>query len=361
MLRRKKRVKKPLNWESAVNTGSTLLNLACSDLPDVGFAKGKYYYLVGDSQSGKTWLSMSCFAEAVRNSAFRDYRFIYDDVEGGAQMDISHYFGREVAKRLEPPARKKGKSVYSHTVESFYFHIYDLLNDGRPFIYVLDSQDALDSDSASKKFLEQKRASEKEIAAAGSYGDGKAKYHSANLRHVLARLRDSGSILIIIGQTRDNIGFGFDPKTRSGGRALRFYANLEIWTSVKGAIKKTVRGRKRTIGAICLAEVKKNRFTGKIGRDRSVEIPIYYGHGIDDVGSCVDYLISEEHWIHAIVDGKKSKTIYDAKEIFFQGTRDKIIAYIEDEELEPKVKEITAKVWKEIEEECLPKRKKRYV
>jgi hypothetical protein len=56
--------------EGALSTGSTLLNLACSDRPDAGYFKGAYYYLVGDSQAGKTWLLLSCFAEACRNPQF---------------------------------------------------------------------------------------------------------------------------------------------------------------------------------------------------------------------------------------------------------------------------------------------------
>ena len=88
-----KREKDILTPEGAVSTGCTLLNLACTDRPDVGFLKGHYYYLVGDSASGKTWLTLSCFAEASLNPAFKDYRFVFDDVENGALMDIEHYFG----------------------------------------------------------------------------------------------------------------------------------------------------------------------------------------------------------------------------------------------------------------------------
>ncbi len=349
-----KRERPSLTSQGAVSTGSTLLNLACTEHADFGFLKGGYYYLVGDSQSGKTWTSLSCFAEACRNKAFADYRLIFDDVEGGALMDIGHYFGRAVAKRMEPPRRKKGESIFSGTVEDFYFHVTDLIDDGRPFIYVLDSQDALDSAYAGKKFDERREAAAAGKEATGSYGDGKAKYHSENIRHVLAGLRKTGSILIIIGQTRDNLGMGFEPKTRSGGKALRFYANLEIWTSVGGKITKTVRDKERTIGVKCLAEVKKNRVTGKIGKDRQVQIPIYYDLGIDDVGSMVDFLISEKHWT------KTKERSFDAHDIMFEGSRKEIIGYVEDEDLEGKVRQVTAKVWNEIESACAPNRKRRY-
>lgn len=349
-----------LTLEGALHTGSTLLNLACTDHPDFGFLKGGYYYLVGDSASGKTWLTLSCFAEACRNEAFDKYRLIFDNVEGGALMDIAHYFGKRVAKRMEAPKQRKGKPVFSNTVQDFYYNVQDCLEERVPFIYVLDSQDSLTSDSAAKKFKTQKRAAEESQEAAGSYGDGKAKYHSEHLRQILAGIRRSKSILIIIGQTRDNLGFGFEKKTRSGGRALRFYANLEIWTSVEKQIKKKVRDKKRTIGVNCLAEIRKNRVTGKVGKDRMVQIPIYYDLGIDDVGSCVDFLINEKHWRKTKKEGEGNRTIYDAAELLIQGSRGEIIAHIEEEELEEKVRELTAQVWQEIENECLPNRKRRY-
>ena len=347
-----KRERSSINSKSAVNTGSTLLNLACSDHPNCGFVKGGYYFLVGDSTSGKTWLSLSSFAEACRNRAFDDYRLIFDDVEGGAMMDIEHYFGAKVAERMETPGED---GVCSDTVESFYYHITDLIEEGQPFIYVLDSQDALGSGASAKKFEEQKADYAKGKEQVGSYGDGKAKYHSENIRNVLAGLKRTGSILIIIGQTRDNLGMGFETKTRSGGRALRFYANLEIWTSVGSQIKKTIRSKDRTIGVNCLAEIKKNRVTGKTGKTRQVQIPIYYDHGIDDVGSCVDYLIAEGHWKKA-AKGRRINAI----DFEFEGTRDAIIRYIENENLEVRLRKLVWKVWKEIDEESKVKRKRRY-
>lgn len=214
--------------ERAVSTGSTLLNLACSDNINIGFLRGAYYYLVGDSQSGKTWLSQSCFAEACLNDTFKDYRLIFDDVEGGALMDIEHYFGKETARRVEAPRTVKGEPVMSHTVEDFYYNLFDVIDQGEPFIYVLDSQDALTSSASNKKFRKQKAAAESDKEAAGSYGDGKAKYHSEHLRLALSGIRKLQSILIIIGQTRDNIGFGFEKKTRAGGSPS---ASTPTWRS----------------------------------------------------------------------------------------------------------------------------------
>jgi len=346
----KKKKRKILTTKDFVSTGSTLLNLACSGKPNCGFAKGKYYLIVGDSKSGKTFLSLTCLAEASINESFDDYRFIYDNSEDGAMMNIEKFFGEKVAKRMEGPSSNKGEDIFSTTIEEFYYYIDDALHEGQPFIYILDSMDSLSSEDEQDKFEEHKEAHRKGKEAAGSYGDGKAKKNSANLRRLLTPLRKSGSILIIINQTRDNLGFGFEKKTRSGGRALRFYACLEIWSSVKKKISKFIKGKKRLLGVECNLQIQKNRITGK---ERTITIPIYYSFGFDDIGSCVDYLIEEGHW------PQKGNTIA-AKEFKFKGSKEKLIQHIEQKGMEMDLQGIVGEVWEEIEEACTIKRKRRY-
>jgi hypothetical protein len=167
-------------------------------------------------------------------------------------------------------------------------------------------------------------------------------------------LRKSGSILIVISQTRDNIGFGamFNPKTRGGGRSLKFYATLEIWSSVKGLIKKKVRGKDRQVGIVSLVHVKKNRVDGK---DRQVTVPIMHSVGVDDVASCVDYLVEEKTW------KKSDKGIIDATDLDFKGTRDQLIQHIEKEGLEKTLHIMVKETWDDIEKACEGfKRKSRY-
>jgi recombination protein RecA len=324
-----------------VSTGSSMLNLACTDNPDHGFAKGYYYLLVGTSQSGKTFLSLTCLAEASQNTNFQDHQFIYDDVERGALMDFGKFFGEAVQQRL--------KVIHSHTVEEFYYRLDNLARKSKPFIYVLDSMDALTSKAELKKFSQQKKAHLEEREVAGSYGDGKAKINSQSLRCVINPLQETGSILIIINQTRDKLT-GFGGKTRSGGNALQFYACLEIWSDVKKHISKVYKGKPRSQGVLCTLRVRKNRFRGK---DRTIEMPIYYSYGIDDVGSCIDYLLSEKHW-----NKRKGKII--APEFDFEGNRGKLIHLISNNSMEKDLGMIVKDTWQDIEQAVSLKRKPRY-
>ena len=328
-----------------------MLNLACTGKTYGGFLKGKYYYLVGDSASGKTWLSLTCLAEASINPNFKNYRFVYDNAEDGALMDIKRFFGTAIFNRMiSPNMSDKTRPACSSTIEEFYYNIDDALRKKKPCIYILDSMDSLSSKSEKTKFQEQKQAYRKQKQTAGTMTDGKAKINSAGIRQLLNQLKVSGSILIIISQTRANMGFGYAAKTHSGGNALTFYATLEIWSSIRQKLTKVVKGKKRQLGILCGCQTKKNRISGK---ERFITVPIYHSYGMDDMGSCVDYLIDEGHW-------KKIKGKYRAKEFKINGTRDAIIRYIEKHELEKDLRSIVGDVWDEVEEACNLKRKRRY-
>lgn len=345
---------------SAVSTGSTLLNLALTGYPDRGVYKGRYYWFVGDSTSGKTFWTLTLLAEASINPNFNDYDLIFDNAEDGALMDITTYFGPKLAKRLKAPKTKDGVPTNSEDIEDFYFTIAERLDaieagKAKPFIWVVDSMDALSSKYEKKKFDEGRKAHRKGTQAAGDYGDGKAKINSRWMRTLVSRISKLGCILVVISQTRDNIkqgpmDFG-DDVVVSGGRALKFYACCQIWTSVGSNLKKEVNGTKRSIGAVVKAATKKNRLTGKAW---SVDVPLYWSHGLDDIGSCVDFLIAEKRW--PANDGTINAKDFDLPRV----RREVLIRTIEREGLEFDLRQLVAEVWKEIETACSIKRKNPY-
>jgi len=337
----KKKDKLKVNSEDILSSGSTLLNLACTNNPFGAFVKGKYYYLVGDTASGKTFLSMSCLVESLINPVFKDYRLIYDDVEGGMNISIEKLFNKELAEKIE--------FKHSGLIEEFYYNLDDAIKEEKPFIYILDSMDGLDSKEEKEKFEEEKKAYEKDKIVAGSYGTSKAKKNSTNMRRVTNKLNKTPSILIVISQTRDNLGFGFEKKTRSGGHSLSFYAHTEIWSNIVGKIKKTVKGKKRTIGVHIGLKVKKNRTTGEL---HEVYMDIYPSYGIDDIGSMVDYLVEEDWWT------KSGKTIKTTLGVSY--SKDKLIKWIEDNCKAKEIQREVGRCWNSIREACSIKRRKRY-
>lgn len=266
-----------------IPTGSTTFNLECSGRIEGAFRLGKMVNLIGDSHSGKTLFVFTVFAECTLLPRFDKYRFIYDDVESANEFNLVRLFGKECADRIE--------LVRSKTIEEYNDNIARYLDDGRPFIHVLDSFDALTSEAAMAKDEENRKARAKGTKTTGDYGDGKPKIFSRFCSMRIQDLSDNNSALIIISQTRDNIGFGaqFTPKTRSGGKALKFYAFHEVWL----ACQKKEKEKKRTIVTNVQAKISKNKLTGNHGE---VYFPILRNYGVDNLKSCIHFLQDEGDW-----------------------------------------------------------------
>lgn len=355
----RKKPKGRIKDKDYVSTGSTMVNMGISGHPDRGFAKGKYYLIPGASGSGKTWITLNVLAEAAVNPEFDGYEFVHDIPEEGALMDIGHYFGRKCADRIVPPKGTKEKPEYSSTVEEFYDNLANRFESGKRFIYVLDSQDTLDAKDDLVKEGKQRRAREKAARLgkkppeeAGTFGTARAKLHSTRLRAVCNGLRKSGSILVIVSQSRQAINAGpGDKDTRGGGNALTFYATIELWLKKAGFVTKRVRGKDRKVGTYMKVRIKKNRVSGK---DRSVMVPILYDSGIDDVGSMIDWLLLEG----GLKKGQGGKI--DFKELGIDGTREELVEQVETDGRQSEVKMAVTELWNLIENESKLTRKPRY-
>lgn len=350
--------KTPIPKEHFISSGSTLINLACSGTPYGAYTIGRYFWIFGESSSGKSFLMMTALAEFSINPLFDDYDIIFDNAEDGVLMDIEQYFGPKLAKRVQPPRLDEdGTPIYSSKIEDFYFNLDDRFaairkGKGKKFIYLLDSMDALSSKYEGEKFDEAKKADRKGTTAKGDYGDGKAKINSRYMRRVAAELRDTDCILIIISQARDNIDAGMfeEQETHAGGRALKFYAGWQMLSAIGSKLWKEINGTNRQIGINCKLKIKKNRLTGK---EWSVQVPIYWSYGFDDIGSCVDFLIDEKHWK---TEGNKVV----ASELDLKEFRSNLPKKIEELGLEVELRSVVTEVWKNIEAQCVVQRKPRY-
>jgi len=320
-----------------IPSDSTLLNLACSGNPNGAFLLGGIENIVGDSTSGKTFLFLTMLAAVCQKSRFKDYILKHDDIEEGCQFDIPYLFGNKLAKRLE-----QGES---NTIQDFQSTILNMIEKGDPFIYGLDSFDALTSDEE----LERLKKKAKGKATSGSYKTERTAGLSEMLRTIKKGLAATRSTVVIISQVRENLGAGmFDPKfRRAGGKALKHYSSHEIWLT---------RGRKikvdeQTVGIISRPSISKNRLTGK---ERTVEFPILHDYGIDDIGSCVEFLTKKTgYW-------KKKGNSYVARGLGLTATCNKIIDAIEENGWEKELKRITAAAWQKQEDDIRIERKKRF-
>ncbi|MCK5235405.1 MAG: hypothetical protein KAR06_00355 [Deltaproteobacteria bacterium] len=307
-----------------VSSGCELLNCALGG----GWPLGRVVNIVGDRSSGKTLLAI----EACAN-------FVKDFPEGGIEYhEAEAAFDKRYAQALGMPVDKIEFTEGSDgTVEGLFESLRDRCekqqkSGNKPFLYIIDSLDALSDRSEKDRDID-----------AGTFGGNKAKKMSELFRRLIVDLENSNILLVVVSQVRDNIGVTFGAKhTRSGGKALDFYASIVLWLSEKGKIKKTIRGVERPVGIQVKAHCKKNKVSLPY---RECEFPIIFGYGVDDLIANLDWLIK----VKELPDEFAGKT---AKQIAFLLRNAKAVETING------LNTIVRLLWAEIESEFLPKETK---
>jgi len=334
-------------------TGSTLLNLAVSDDAFGGWGSGKIINLVGDSNTGKTLLALTGLMEMAIDEQYSDHLLIYDDAENALEMDVRGMFGDQLSDRLQDPyGNLYGSEEFrsSETIEDVRNNLWRLLEEGTPFLYVLDSYDAVTSRDEIKRQEQENKGKEQNK----DYPRGPAIL-SETLRKTKSKLKFADSGFLVISQTRDEMNpmtFGAQ-KRRAGGKALKFYSSHEVWLAVGkgGQIKKTVRKKSYTIGWNIIAKSARSKLNGK---KRDVPIVCYTKHGVDDISANIEWLLSVGYWtgsrnsINSKGFCKENKSMQD------------LILWTESHNKEETLKVIVEKEWQKIESELSVTRKKRF-
>ncbi len=280
---KKETYKKEHIMDIRIKTGCKLLDMVTGGAKNVhGFPVGRFINIVGDKSAGKTFLSNEIIASAFHEYG-KAFKWVYDDCESGYSFDTQEMYGFDIMPK-DPD-----KVVQSTTVEEAFCNISNFaktIKKDQFGIYVLDSLDGLTSAeqdeqaNARLKAFDQGKDYDK-----GSYNMGKPKYLSREFFPQLCNIVQSKNILIIIiSQVRENIDmFSFEKFTRSGGKALDFYAHMVLWLATAKKIVK----KERAVGVVVKAKVTK----GKVPRPyRECFFSFLYDYGLDDVGTCIDYL-----------------------------------------------------------------------
>ena len=251
-----------------IKSGCTLLDLILGG----GWALGRISNVVGDKAVGKTLLAI----EAAANFAakYENGKVWYREAEAAFDKDYAAALGMPL-DRVDFGKRK------FDTVEDIFEDMeskIDWAEDHKaPGLYIVDSLDA----------LSDRKEMAREIGEQG-YHLEKQKLMGVLFRKLIRRVDETNIHVMFISQVRDKIGVTFgDRHTRSGGKALDFYASQILFLSHIGQISKTVKGSKRVVGVNIKAKCKKN----KVGLSfRNCEFPLMFGWGIDDATANINYL-----------------------------------------------------------------------
>jgi RecA/RadA recombinase len=331
-------------------TGSTLLNLACADSPFGGYSMGSIVNLVSDSDVGKSILAMTTLADIASKKAYDHYRLIYVAVEP-LNFNVELLFGKRLKARLEV--------IIFETIEELYVAFMKWMSERRAMVLVVDSYDALSVKEEVKKgeaAAKRKAGPTKDDNMAGYDSAKKTKQLKTLLRFAKTDLPKSKSLMIIISQVIQNMEPGmFKQKyVITGGQPIKHFPLHRIW--LKPEVPIEVMGCR--IGRLVRAEVFKNHLTGK---HRDVVFPIFEQIGVDDLASCVGFLIDLKYWKDKIIIiGDKKTSGINCPELNFQGTTKEIVKHIETNNLYQELYRTVTKVWMAREEELKLDRKPRF-
>lgn len=241
-----------------------------------GWPLGRIANIVGDKAVGKTLLAIEACANFAR--LHPDGHIWYREVEAAFDVTYAERMGLPVGRVDFGP---DGVDTSWETVEDIFEDLEACLvraeKDGLPGLYVVDSLDALSSRS------ELKRAIDK-----GSYGTDKASVMSELFRRLKKRIKKTRTCVIVVSQLRDKIGVMFGEKqTRTGGRALDFYASQILWLHHKKTLTSESKGVERATGVRIRAKCKKNKLAPA---HRECEFVLRFGYGIDDFEAAATFL-----------------------------------------------------------------------
>lgn len=299
-----------------------------------GWAECRIGNIVGDKSSGKTLLAI----EAAANFAIKypKGKIRYREAESS--------FERGYAAALGMPIERVDFGEPLDTVEDLFEDLQRVIKGARqPELYIVDSLDALSDRAEMARDMDE-----------GTYGAQKAKNMSQMFRRSVRAMAQSRVTGMIISQVRSKIGATFGRgTTRSGGRALDFYASQVLYVTSGEVDYKPYRGEKRATGISVRGRVDKNKIALPY---RDAAFQILFGYGIDDVGASLDWL-------------KKIKALEDVG--ISNSTSDKDLAKIKRQYVtlggpespdlpasRAAIDEAVRQRWYEIEERFLPTRRK---
>lgn len=310
-----------------IPSGSKVFDLALGG----GWVRGRVSNVVGDKSTGKTLLCI----EASAN-------FVLDEPKGKVRYrEAEAAFDKGYAGALGMPIDRVDFGGALETVEQLWEDLEAIVKGARgPELVIVDSLDALSDEGEMQRDMTE-----------GSYGAEKAKKMSQLFRRLVRRMEGKDVTLIIVSQVRDKIGVSFGRKTtRSGGKALDFYASQVPYLAHIGQISQTVKGTKRATGVEIRAKLDKNKVALPF---REAQFPILFGWGIDDFASMIGWLKETKGLKSAGYDANMSeRAIRDTSLDLINGPPKELRNELD------RLRDIVERRWFEIEKTLLPTRTK---
>lgn len=206
----------PTVWFS---TGSLSLDRLCRGYNPGGFPAGRIIHLPGEWSTGKSLILDHIFKSCLDQGGLG----LCSETEGSRDPHFAKAIGLDL-KLLE---LQRPKTIEELIDQGLAWHDSIRAKPAGKHIPIVWGIDSLDSTQAEK-------GAKGGLAESGGwhYGGGRSEALGAGLRRVVQRTSRYPTTLIMLNQTRDNVGVMFGPaKTTPMGQATHFYASLEVWLS----------------------------------------------------------------------------------------------------------------------------------
>lgn len=316
-----------------IKSGCTLFDLMITGDSNGAYPLGRMTNLIGDKSTGKTLLAI----EACANFAaqFPKGHIWYRETEAAFDQSYAKALGMPVA-RINPGEKKWAKfDLIEDVFEDLEAKIAAAQKAGVPCLYVLDSLDALSDKAEMKRKIDEQDFPRKPAKL------------SQLFRRLVRKIDASQTHFLIISQVRTNIGATFGDKTsRSGGKAMDFYASATVKLAHIAQLSRTIAGEKRVTGVRVKAKCVKNKIALPF---RECEFVIRFGFGIANYESTMEWLIARG------MTQKLGLSKAAAEKMMDDEADWNVQAYVQHEAALAQAATIA---WKEIEREFMPTRKK---
>ena len=217
------------------STGSLSLDRLCAGMNPGGVPIGEHYgcivHIPGEWSTGKSLVLDHLFQDVLVRLKGLAKR---TETEGTA----SPHFPEAIGLPLDLLSIDRPDS-FEQAWDMFYEWHADIRKQDRmiPVLWGFDSLDSTEADKSADKGLSE--------SGGWHFGGGRAEVLGAILRKMAKVCSRYPTTMVMLNQTRDNVGVMFGPKKRTpGGNPPHFYASLEVWLS--GATGRGGKGFVRT-------------------------------------------------------------------------------------------------------------------